>query len=154
VRPLRLAAALALVVGFSSWSLRNLYVDPRYAKEACRELGQVLLAETSAADLVLVNSPDMAPTVRYYYRGDAPVIGYPARDGVADPAATAADLARIVSGRRHVWLVLSRTFHGDREGVLRRLLGAQLVEDGEHRFPGVVAYRFAGRDPHLATRGG
>jgi mannosyltransferase len=131
------ASLLAALLGLSAWSLGSLYFDPHYAKEACRELGALLAAETTEQDLVLVNAPYMESAVRYYYAGPAVVIGY--------PRAGTPDLSTLVANRARVWLVLSRTFHGDREGRLRSLLGERMVEERQERFPGIVAYRFVPR---------
>jgi uncharacterized membrane protein len=138
-----LAAAMLVLCG---WSLANLYGDPRYAKEACRDLGVVLRTEAAPADLVLVNAPYMSAAVRHYYPGPAEVVGYPRDARTLDAETAALDLADLVAGRRHVWLVLTRTFHGDGAGMLRRILRRRFADvDREYRLPGIVAYRFSER---------
>jgi hypothetical protein len=132
------AVALALV------ALANLYFDPRYAKEDCRGLAAVLGTEAAADDLVVVNAPYMASAVSYYYPGPARVIGYPAlatqRD--LDFATMSADLARLAAGRAHVWLISTRTFHGDAAGTLQRALAASGTIDRALRLPGIAADRY------------
>lgn len=143
-----LAAALALaIVALSSVSLANLYLDPRYAKEDTRDLAAMLRTEAAADDVVVVNASYMAQAVRYYYPGPARVVGYPAGDGVpVDAEKAARDLTMLAAGRARVWLVLTRTFHGDRAGTLEQVLRARLPLQVEHRFPGIAAYCFAARE--------
>jgi 4-amino-4-deoxy-L-arabinose transferase-like glycosyltransferase len=141
----RTSAGIALVgavLALSGLSLHHLYFDARYAKEDCRALGAVLRAEAEADDVIVVNASYMHDAVRYYYAGPATVIGYPRGWAALDPVRAAAELPAPASAGGHVWLVLTRTFHGDRDGVLRRVLAAGRTEDREYRFPGVVAYRF------------
>src|SRR5262249_42969190 len=128
----------ALIVTLSAWSLHNLHSDPRYAKEDCRDLGVFLAAHAAADDVVIVNAGYMAAAVQYYYPGAARVVGYPRAGPMPDAERVRRDLGVMLAGHRGVWLVLTRTFHGDRNGLLRRLLTATFREDAELRFPGVV----------------
>ncbi len=137
----------ALVVVLLATSLHHLYFDERYAKEDTRDLAALLRAEAGPDDLVLVNTAYMANAVRYYYPGPARVQGYPPTEGRRDPelevGAVARDLDGLASGHPHVWLILSRTFHGDRSGIIREALQAGRRIEAEHRLAGIVAYRFA-----------
>jgi FtsH-binding integral membrane protein len=132
------------VVGLSLLSLSNLYFDSHYSKEATGDLGEFLNTQAGANDLILVNARYMEMAVSYYYAGQAEVMGYP-RGGKSISDVSASDMRELVGGRPQVWLVLSRTFHGDREGVLRSLLSEQMQESGEERFTGIVAYHFVPR---------
>jgi mannosyltransferase len=138
------AAAVAMaIVAMSGWSLYNLQTDPRYAKEACRDLGAYLAANASPEDVVLVNAGYMAAAVQYYYPDGARVVGYPRAGPMPSAEQARSDLSALVAGRSRVWLVLTRTFHGDRDGLLRRLLAETFREDREQRFPGVVVYCYS-----------
>jgi hypothetical protein len=136
-----LFGALALVL--SVVSLANLYFDPRYAKEDARGLAPLLAAEASADDLVVVNAAYMASAVTYYYPGPAPVIGFPPEPERDVSPARANEVVTLAAGHPHVWLVLSRTFHGDRAGVLDDALASHLTRDRERRFDGILVHRFS-----------
>ena len=87
----------------------------------------------------------MASAVAYYYRGPARVVGYPPEPARSLSLAAAEEILALASGHPHVWLILSRTFHGDRTGVLAHVLGSHLTPDRELRFDGILAERFATR---------
>jgi mannosyltransferase len=148
------AEAIGLaILAMSGWSLYNLHADPRYAKEACRDLGAYLEANASPDDVVIVNAGYMSAAVQYYYPHGARVVGYPRAGPMPSAAQARSDLAALVEGRAHVWLVLTRTFHGDRDGLLRPLLSETLREDRTQRFPGVVVYRYSPpREPVTAEQ--
>ncbi len=133
------------MLALSLVSLANLYFDPRYAKEDARSLATALAAETAPDDLVVVNAAYMASAVAYYYRGPARVVGYPPEPARSLSLAAAEEILALASGHPHVWLILSRTFHGDRTGVLAHVLGSHLTPDRELRFDGILAERFATR---------
>jgi hypothetical protein len=141
----RVGIAAFGMLALSLVSLANLYFDPRYAKEDARGLATALAAETAPDDLVVVNAAYMASAVAYYYRGPARVVGYPPEPARSLSPAAAGEILELVSGHPHVWLILSRTFHGDRTGVLAHVLGSHLTPDRELRFDGILAERFATR---------
>jgi hypothetical protein len=138
-----LLGGLALVL--SLVSLGHLYFDQRYAKEDARGLADMLAAETSAGDLVMVNAAYMASAVTYYYPGPAEVVGYPPEPARDVSPAAAAGAVTMAAGHPHVWLILSRTFHGDRAGVLDQTFSHRFTADREQRFTGIVARRFSPR---------
>ncbi|MCC6765485.1 MAG: glycosyltransferase family 39 protein [Deltaproteobacteria bacterium] len=133
------AAILSLV------SRAQLAFDTRYAKEDCRGLAAALRAEAAPDDLVIVNAPYMAGAVRYYYPGPATVAAYPPTDAErdVDPTRAATDLRALAAGRAHVWLVATRSFHGDRAGTLPLVLGRERTVDRTIELPGIVATRYA-----------
>jgi mannosyltransferase len=144
-------AVATAIVAMSGWSLYNLQTDPRYAKEACRDLAVYLAANASREDVVLVNAGYMAAAAQYYYPDGARVVGYPRAGPMPSAEQARSDLSALVAGRSRVWLVLTRTFHGDRDGLLRRLLAETFREDREQRFPGVVVYRYSLPTTHDAA---
>ncbi len=146
-RPVVAALAIAATT-ISLLSLANLAFDPRYAKEDCRALAAALAKTAAPDDLVIVNASYMSLAVSYYYPGPATVVPYPPVDidDDLDPLTTAADVHTLSTGRRHVWLVSTRTFHGDRVGTLARVLAERRVVDRTLRFPGIVATRYSARD--------
>ncbi len=135
----------ALAVALSLVSLGHLYFDPRYAKEDARGLAAMLGTEASAGDLVMVNAAYMASAVTYYYPGPAEVVGYPPEPAREVSPAAAAEAVTMAAGHPHVWLVLSRTFHGDAAGVLGETFARRFTFERERRFDGIVARRFSTR---------
>jgi hypothetical protein len=146
-RPLTAALVIA-AVGIALAARVELALDPRYAKEDCRGLAAVLRAEAAPDDLVIVNAPYMATAVRYYYPGPAAIVPYPRSDGIRDldPSRAAADLRALGAGRAHVWLIATRSFHGDRAGTLPRVLAHERVADRRFELPGIVAWRYTRPD--------
>jgi hypothetical protein len=80
--------------------------------------------------------------VSYYYPGPARVLGYPS-ETVREAPVSKDDVLALAAGHPHVWLVSSRTFHGDRTGAIEAALASHLTLDHERRFAGIVARRFA-----------
>jgi len=139
------AALAASALGISLVSVANLAFDGRYAKEDCRALGDALRAEATAEDLVLVNASYMAVAVRYYYPGPAVVLPYPPIDGGdrdVDVERAPGEVERLTAGHERVWLVATRSFHGDRAGTLPSLVGRGRVADRTLVLPGIVATRW------------
>ncbi|MCC6848697.1 MAG: glycosyltransferase family 39 protein [Deltaproteobacteria bacterium] len=139
-RPL-VAVLGAAAVALSLVSRANLAFDPRYAKEDCRGLAAALRAEATPEDLVLVNAPYMASAVRYYYPGPADVVPYP-EHGEVERAQASMDLRALAAGRRNVWLVSTRSFHGDGAGIVPSALGLDRIADRTIHLPGIVATRY------------
>ena len=75
------------------------------------------------------------------------MVGYPEERGPVD-GSIAADLASLVADKPHVWLVLTRTFHGDHDGTLARLLSELMIEDATRNLPGITVRRYKARAPH------
>jgi len=142
-RPAVRAVGLAALV-VCGISLAQLYGDPRYAKEDARGLAVVLRAEATPADIVLVNAAYMATAVSYYYPGPAPVLGYPPIAALSrlDVATATTDVARLSAGHPKVWLVATRTFHGDHAGRLEQALAASRTVDRRIDLPGIVVRRY------------
>lgn len=139
IRALLLAALVVCGI-----SIAQLSSDPRYAKEDCRGLAAVLRAEATPDDLVIVNAAYMATAVSYYYPGPAPVVGYPPITAVPtlDLAQATTDVAGLTTGHARVWLVASRTFHGDDAGLLERVLARDRAVDRRVDLPGIAARRY------------
>lgn len=135
-----LAIAATALAGVA---LANLYFDPAYAKEDCRSLATTLAAETTAADVVIVNAGYMASAVSYYYPGPARVVGYPPPS--RPRTASRDEVLALAAGHPHVWLIESRTFHGDRSGTIDDALASRFSRDQEHRLPGIVTRHFTAR---------
>ncbi len=145
-RPL-VAALVVAAIGIASVALAQLAFDPHYAKEDSRGLAAALRNAATADDLVIVNASYMAIAVAYYYEGPARVVPYPPvhTDRELDPAKTAADVEALAAERAHVWLIATRTFHGDQEGILPRALGTRRAVDRVLHVPGIVATRYTKR---------
>ncbi len=145
---IRALGILALAVCILS--LAQLAFDPRYAKEDTRGLASLLRAEATPGDVVLVNADYMATAVSYYYDGPATVLGYPFVDDIPtlDLARATVDVARLTAGRPHVWLVATRTFHGEQNGLVERALGTSRAVDRSIDLPGIAVRRYTAPAPH------
>lgn len=132
----------ALGVAVSLLSIWNLHHDDRYAKEDCRAAGRLLDAEATTADVVVVNASYMQAAVTYYFHGATPVVGVPRGDAAVDAAELRRQLDATVGDRRTVWLVRSRTFHGDRAGLLPAMLAERRRLTEARQFPGVRVERY------------
>jgi hypothetical protein len=145
------AAAFALVAVVSGWSIYNLATDTRYAKEDCRALGALLTREARSGDLILVSARYMEAAVRFYYGGPAEVVGYDppsppdAHDAPDAHERAATQLGGLIDGHHRVWLVRTRAFHGDREGIVPAVLTSRLDAGDVYAFPGVEVQRFMRR---------
>jgi len=61
------------------------------------------------------------------------------------PTLVAADLRRVIKGHPRVWLFLSRTYHGDPNGDLRRLCDEHFSSDLRFQGAGVEVIRYEQR---------
>src|SRR5690606_32328402 len=136
---LALAGGVATLMLAALW---NLHHDPRYAKEDCRGVAALLAARAQPEDVVLVNAGYMGVAVRYYYPGPAPVVPIWYPDASTDEPGVRAELDAAVRNRDDVWLVLTRTFHGDRTGRLPALLAERFSEASRTELAGATVVHF------------
>ncbi len=133
------AGGLAALMLASLW---NLHHDARYAKEDCRGVAALLAARAGPDDVVLVNAGYMQAAVSYYYPGPAPVVPMPRPSLPMDEPVVRAELETALRDREDVWLVLTRTFHGDRDGRLPVLLAERFTEAGRTELAGATVVHF------------
>jgi mannosyltransferase len=140
-RKVRVAALLSLAA-VSASALWNYYSVPKYQREDNRAAARYLAANASPGDLVVVTAPYTTLALQHYgVSRDLELLPYPS--GARGTAADLAELDRRVGARPRVWLFQSRTFHGDRDGSMRRHLERRLARDREFAAAGVqvVGYR-------------
>lgn len=149
----RTAAALVLVL--SAASLGSYYADPKYARDDNRGAAAYIRAAAAPAELVIVSAAYTRVPLRHYL-GDTPVrlVGYPAdQAGTADREGglgarfvqsdrLEADFRELIGERRSFWLFLSRTFHSDPRGELRRHAERNYEPVARYLGPGVEAIRY------------
>lgn len=140
--PLR-AGAWAILVLLSAFSLYSYFFDERYFREDNRAAGQYLEAHGSLDDLVIVNAPYVRETLQHYYSGrPSRVVRYPSDTRNVVPTATETDLGRMLAGESHFWLVLSRTYHSDPSGYIRKYCDEHFRRDLVFTRSGVEVIRY------------
>jgi mannosyltransferase len=142
---IKLRWARNMVIGslilISLVSLGNYYFEERYHREDNRAAAQFLSSHAAPGDLIVVSAAYTVLNLQHYYVGEPVVfVGYPTHRMIEEDAAreanslgaffvnpdrTGADLERIIVGRDRFWLFLSRTFHSDAYGSIRRALDAK-----------------------------
>ena len=148
-------AAAAVVLAFSAVSLWNYYGDPRYHRDDNRGAAAFIRAAAAPTELVIVSAAYTRVPLRHYLR-DTPVklVGYPSdgpptadREGglgakFVQPDRLERELQQLVGSRRSFWLFLSRTFHSDPSGHLRRHADRRFRAVARYAGPGVEAVRY------------
>jgi hypothetical protein len=154
-RSLRIGAA-TLLVTCSAASLWNYYTDPRYYREDNRGAAAFIQAGSEPRELVIASAAyTTVPLDHYLGRTPIELVGYPteATAGAPDRGRSLGamfvhaervddDFRRLLGSRRTFWLFLSRTFHSDPEGHLRRYADRHYRRLAEYSGPGVEAIRY------------
>ena len=105
-----------------------------------------MAAHSLAGDLIIVSATYTLPDLRYYFNNNSveelQAVGYPFPDdwdgtieffeqdsgplgaGFVNPLNVEADLRKIVGERDRFWLFLSRTYHSDPDGHIRKYCDA------------------------------
>ena len=137
-------------------SLGNYYYNPRYHRDDIRSAGQYLSTHAQEHDVVIANAPYTVPSIRHYYHGEPEirVRGYPPPSHRASPAllgkATSGfvhtsyvkpeqvqpDLQALIGEQDRFWLFLSRTYHSDPKGYIRKFLDAKYCRGLPASWPG------------------
>ena len=105
----------------SALSLSNYYFKQRYHKEDNRSARQYLTSEAAPYDLVICRTNYTDKDLKHYSdRDDITIVRFPVKtiDVNADEISQA--LSETIAGRDRFWLFLSRTFHSDPKGYLRK----------------------------------
>jgi mannosyltransferase len=157
-------AATGLLLAFSAASLWNYYTDPRYYRDDNRGAAAFIRAAALPSELVIVSAAYTRVPLRHYL-DPSPVklVGYPA-DGAApsdregglgarfvQPDRLERDFQELLGDRRGFWLFLSRTFHSDPEGHLRRHADRHYQRVARYVGPGVEAVRYVRPDVPLTS---
>jgi 4-amino-4-deoxy-L-arabinose transferase-like glycosyltransferase len=107
--------AVLLVLGVSAvslWSLRNLYADPRFARDDYRGIVAQINATAGAQDAILINAPSQIETVNYYYHGPLPEYPLPLQRPI-NTAHAEEQLTQIVARHPRLYAILWATDESD-----------------------------------------
>ncbi len=151
-------AGAALLLAFSAASLWNYYGDPRYSRDDNRGAAAFIRGAATPSELVIVSAAYTRLPLRHYL-GETPVrlVGYPLDAAAGDregglgakfvqPDRLERDFQELIGGRRSFWLFLSRTFHSDPAGRLRRHADRHYRVVARYVGPGVEAVRYVRPD--------
>ncbi len=116
-------ALLALALAIPG--LRGYYDDPRFARDDYRALVRSIDKSERAGDGILVDAPGQIDVVRYYHRGGQPFFLLP-RMRPPDPAATRADVDRMLEQVQRVYAIYWATDQSDPQ----RVVESRLAEKG------------------------
>ncbi|HVT29366.1 MAG TPA: glycosyltransferase family 39 protein [Lacipirellulaceae bacterium] len=147
--------ACAALILLSALAFYNHHWVARYEEEDLRGAASYLHAHATTNDTVYVVSDYLADLMRYYLGDKWHVVELPSPGNVNHvvhnntDARQAADLATDASGRQ-AWLIYSRPFHGDPEGLLLKTLESRDSLELAATCPGVAIYR--GEHPHVAAK--
>ncbi len=133
-------ATAFIIIGFISlFSLSNYYFNERYQREDNRGAGQFLTSHSQANDLIIVTAPYTLRSLKYYYSGNSDLVftPYPSGHGLVKPARLESDLKTIIKDRGRFWLFLSRTFHSDPKGYIKRYCDRNFLRRLEFKSTGV-----------------
>jgi len=145
---------LGILMFISLWSLRNYFFDENYQRENNRAAGQFLTAHALPNDLVIVSASYTSDNLEYYSQiKDLNIIGYPSskfsewqsklsndknqidvrgrdigakfvKENKIEP-----DLKLIIGKRKRFWLFLSRIFHSDPNGLIRKFCDENYIRE-------------------------
>lgn len=135
---------LAVVGLLSAYSLSNHFFDDRYHKENNRAAGQFLSTHAMPNDLIICSAAYTDQDLKHYYsRNDLKIVRYPAYTLYVKPNLIEPDIKKIIEGRDHFWLFLSRTFHSDPNGYLRQYCDQHFPRELDFKSIGVelILYR-------------
>ena len=130
-------SSFAIIVIISIFSLKNYFFDEQYHRDDNRAAGQFLSVHALPNDLVIASAAYIIKNLRYYYQG-APLkfLGYPAA-GFVEPSRVDANLEIILRDQKRFWLFLSRTFHSDPHGYIRKHCDLHYILERELKASGV-----------------
>jgi uncharacterized membrane protein len=142
-----LTRKLLLLIAFmtaTALPLQNALSDLRYAKEDMRSAEQYLSSVAAEGDIVIVSTGYMTNVLTYYCDRSgackADLIPYPADHRWTNAEQISEDVPKLIAGRTRVWLLLSRTFHSDPQGLLLEYFRSNNVIDVRGSWSGVTLY--------------
>ena len=135
------AVILAGIVATSAVSLARDRLDPDYGREQIREAAQYIASTAMPADTIYYGPLYLRETVAHYLPADRSAQPLPSARILSDE-----QVEKIVSMIRPrngaVWLLRSREWSDDPNGLLARRLAAQFPAAVVREFAGVRVYRF------------
>lgn len=114
---------LTVIGGLSGSVLARYLTDPTTARDDYRGIVQFIIATAHDNDAILLNAPGQVEVFDYYYDGNLPRFPLP-RQRPADPAATEADLAQLLSYDK-VYAIYWATQEADPQGIIQKWLDNQ-----------------------------
>lgn len=126
----------AWVLVDSTRSLRNLYFDPRYARDDYRGIAQSLESNAGPSDAIILVAPGQLEVFGYYYDGAATVHALP-RSRPMDLIATQAGLETIAAQNGRLFVLYWGDVQADPENHIERWLGSHAFKAGEEWYGGV-----------------
>ena len=118
-----LALSLGLVLSFSYSSLRNLYLDPHYARADYRQMAHDLQAAARPGDAVILNAANQWEVFTYYYPHVDRVYPLPRSRPVNEPAVIA-ELEEIVAHHDRIFAIFWAEAESDPQRIVERWLDA------------------------------
>jgi hypothetical protein len=143
------AAAALFTAGVMWGGLAPLTEDPAFQRADYRTMARLAAEELGAGDFVILNAPNQLEVFRYYYQGDARVLGLPAGLGGDDGATEDALLAALDDAARteNAMPRIMALFWGERERdpnrVVERALDALAYSVGDTWFGDVRLARYS-----------
>lgn len=142
----RALVALAAWLVLAVVALDRHYFETDYMHEDVRAAARLIESREGADDVIL--APTVYRVFDHYYRGDSPVHNFPA-PMLGAGEQVRARLQELSPGRRYLWYVRSRPWHGDPRGVLVETLDSRYHADAIFQVPGVEV-RLYDRQPPAA----
>ncbi|MHB8619287.1 MAG: hypothetical protein ACYDAG_06935, partial [Chloroflexota bacterium] len=133
---------LVLVLISAALSLRNYYFNPAFARDNYRGLAHFISTSERPGDAIILNAPGQEQIFPYYYHGPLPLIPLPA-DRPLIESKTAAELTRLNSRYKRLWLVLYGTNGSDPHGYVEHWLAGKDYEIQNQWFGNVRLTTFA-----------
>jgi 4-amino-4-deoxy-L-arabinose transferase-like glycosyltransferase len=112
--------AFLIFIFISSYSLYNYFEKPKYQRENTRAAAEFLAKYADKDDLIIVSAAYATKNLRYYYPNGTVMVGYPKEGRFVNEQTLEQELKEIISERDKFWLFLSRTYHSDPKGLIRK----------------------------------
>lgn len=148
----RVQIAVGGLLLLSSVAFINRHWVGRYQDEDLRGAARYLQANATETDTVYVLSDYLADLMRYYLGDRWQVVELPKPGYVnqvvrqrCDAVQAAQDVVNANPTAGRTWIVYSRSFHGDPQGLLLETMASRQTLEVAARFPGVTLYRAEGR---------
>jgi 4-amino-4-deoxy-L-arabinose transferase-like glycosyltransferase len=135
-RPTVRIVLLGAVLAFSSFSLTNYFLNPRYSREDTRAAARYLESAVQPRDIII--SVGSSTAFRHYYKGAVPVVAMSGWNS-SDPMKDIRDLARRYD---RAWLIEIRPWETDPKAKLRAAFDRVLRRPVAKAFPGVDIYSY------------
>ena len=138
-------STFVIIAIISIFSLGNYFYYERYHRDDNRAAGQFLSAQAIPNDLVIASAAYTIQNLRYYYHDKSVrIVGYPQKKDqqatgalFVKPSQVESDMKKIIGERERFWLFLSRIYHSDPGGYIRKYCDTHFLRDRELKSSGV-----------------